>query len=318
MKMTNKAARLIVGTVGCALATGWAMQTFVQRPGNAPTEVQAYQQTKPQFSNASVLGSISAPAVRIPPESEDVVARNETDLLSPADVANPPAEPDDPMLGCLVNATAEAGPRAMVTLSVDAPCFPNERVAIHHTGMMFTTISDPTGALEVSMPAMKEQAVFIVSIAEGFGTVVTAKVPDVKHWTRVALQWEGKTGFQIHAREFGAAYGSTGHVWFGAPNNPVSGSFLARLGDGQGEVPRIAEIYSFPRDADLRGLVTLTVETEVTDATCGRRLTAEALEGRTAGKLSSRQLDLMMPNCGSVGDFLVLNNLVDDLKIASN
>ncbi|MBB94772.1 MAG: hypothetical protein CML68_09235 [Rhodobacteraceae bacterium] len=312
MTMPTKTPSLVAGTVACALAIGWAMQTF------APSAV-GQATASPDVVTASMLAPpklIAQPEYI--PEDEDVVSRNDSELLGPSDIVEVSEHLAPPLPSCTVEASAEPVAHASVRLTIDAPCFPATPVAIHHTGLMFSVSSDDDGHLDITVPAMKSRAVFIVSVADGYGAVVTADVPDAAHWTRVALQWQGLGAFQIHAREFGAGYGDTGHVWSGAPSNPVTGSFLTHLGDGTGLAPRMAEIYSFPSGKGLSGLVDLTVETEVTVDTCGETLTAEALERRDAGTLTSRELNLTMPNCGAIGDFLVLNNLMEDLKIAAN
>jgi hypothetical protein len=55
----------------------------------------------------------------------------------------------------------------------------------------------------------------------------------------------------------------------------------------------------------------------VTDRNCGRDISAQSLEMRASGGLRTRELELSIPNCTALGDFLVLNNLMDDLKIAA-
>ena len=360
MTIPTKVPTLVAGTIACALAIGWGMQTFVPAPGQtaaAPTPGAKAPAAPLVMAGASMIAAplLQDPSLRDEPVAEftaavslsestpemtpeiaipmpvhgpdlavteptddagdDMVARNDTDLMDTGDIA---AAPADPLPACDITASADPAPRASVRLSIDAPCLPSSHVTIHHTGLMFSATTDADGHLDVTVPALKDRAVFIVSLGPGFGTVVTADVPDVAHWSRVALQWQGEAGFQIHAREFGADYNTPGHVWSGTPGNPLTGSYLLRLGDGAGALPRMAEVYSFPRGSGLSGLVTLTVETEVTADTCGKRLSAEALEHRDADSLTSRELDLAMPNCAAIGDFLVLNNLVDDLKIAAN
>ena len=296
-------ASLVFGTAATALGIGFAMQTFV-----AVMDPSAPAAAAPRVASASVL----------PLPVGDVVARNDTDMIGAPDLSELRVSETQVAPSCAVSARATTSAQASVMLRVDAPCFPNATVTIHHTGLMFTVLSDDAGHAEVTVPALRERAVFIASVAEGHAAVATTDVPDLAHWTRMAVQWEGEAGLQIHAREFGAEYGDTGHVWAEAPDNPVTGSFLTRLGDGAGLVPRSAEVYSFPRAQGLAGTVALTVETEVTAENCGTDITAEVLDLRGADRLFSRQLDLAMPECAAIGDFLVLNNLMEDLKIATN
>ena len=96
------------------------------------------------------------------------------------------------------------------------------------------------------------------------------------------------------------------------------GGFLTVLGNAGAFAPRLAEVYTFPTATAAReGNIDLTVETEVTAANCGRLIEAQALEIRAEGELRTRDLSLNMPNCDAIGNFLVLNNLMDDLKIAA-
>ena len=232
-----------------------------------------------------------------------------------------PDDPETPRLGCNVISKAVPAGKAMVELTIDAPCNPNERVAIHHTGMIFTETTDENGFLALDVPAMTAAAVFVAEFDSGRGGVATAQVPGLKDFDRVALQWKGVSGFQIHAREYGAAYGSAGHVWSGhatSERENVSG-FMTRLGDAGTLYPNLVEVYTFPSgQADQSGTVSLTVEAEVTDVNCGRDIAAQSIELRAGGTLKTQDLVLSMPDCSAKGDFLVLNNLVDDLKIAEN
>ncbi|MHA6264326.1 hypothetical protein ACXYMO_14060 [Arenibacterium sp. CAU 1754] len=232
-----------------------------------------------------------------------------------------PNDPVTPQLGCEVTATATPAPMASVDLSVVAPCQGNERLTIHHTGMMFTETTNADGRLAVTIPALSEDAIFVVEFENGKGAVAMAHVPSLAEFDRIALQWNGHSGFQVHAREFGASYGDKGHVWSGnseAASDIASGGVVTRLGDGETLIPRLAEVYTYPTGTTKQtGVVTLTIEAEVTQANCGRDIAAQAIELRHDKKLRTQDLVLAMPNCGAVGDFLVLNNLVDDLKIAS-
>ena len=211
----------------------------------------------------------------------------------------------------------------MVRLTVTADCHPDERIAIHHNGMMFTEVTDTGGMVEVMVPALTEMAVFIAEFADGDGAVATTQVTSLPFYDRVVLQWADDVSFEIHAREFGAEYGSDGHVWSGAARDMTAaalgqGGFLTALGDADAFAPRLAQVYTFPTaTAAQSGTVDLTVETEITAANCGRMIEAQALELRADGDLRTRDLSLNMPGCEAIGDFLVLNNLMDDLKIAA-
>ena len=242
---------------------------------------------------------------------EPAITDSDTPLSAPAD-------PAMPRLGCEIHATAQAAPMAMVTISIEAPCNRNERLTIHHTGMIFTAATSAEGRYQASVPALAEAAVFVAQFDSGDGAVMAADIPDLNGLDRIALQWSGRAGFQIHAREFGAAYGAAGHVWSGSAVPADGGGTLVRLGDGDALNPNIVEIYTFPTGQATRsGTVAVTVEAEVTDTNCGRDIAAQSIELHGQGPARTQDLVLSMPDCSAVGDFLVLNNLVDDLKIAA-
>ena len=91
--------------------------------------------------------------------------------------------------------------------------------------------------------------------------------------------------------------------------------FCTRLGDGGTLAPQLAEI-NFPRAAQRQGTIALSVEAEVSELNCGRDVSAQVLKLGPEYVLQTSDLLLSVPDCDAVGDFLVLNNLVDDLKVA--
>ncbi|WP_315899384.1 hypothetical protein [Leisingera aquaemixtae] len=262
-------------------------------------------------------------ASELPIEPEAAELRIERIALTsaPPDTAiepkgTPGADPV-PAASCQMTATAEAAPQAMVAFSVDAPCRAHERLTVHHSGMSFTASLDSTGQYASLVPALARTAVFIAETASGAGAVAVAEVDGIESMERVVVQWSGNSGFEVHAREFGAAYGSAGHVWHGAAGGSGAG-WIDRFGDESHLAARVAEVYSLPsRLPGQSGTVSLTAEAEVTTSNCGRDIFAQALQLR-GGRLSSRDLVLAMPDCDAQGSFLVLNNLVEDLKIAAN
>ncbi|GHF33625.1 translocase [Seohaeicola zhoushanensis] len=333
------------GTVGAALAIGWVMQTAVEPPKGAislrPTPI-AKTFLEPQLADPALAATQQAALPEpVLPDAPDMVelpltqirlTSVESPLPAISDLARAliasasfepdvaptiPEEPLTPYLGCEITATAEPAPLATVKLTVMAPCNGSQRVTIHHSGMMFTETTSRDGGLHLVVPAMSHKAVFIVQFDNGRGAVASADVAGLDGIDRVALQWTGDTGFQVHAREFGAAYGSDGHVWAGSVASHNGGSFQ-RLGDPGALGAKVVEVYTFPTEGAKRsGTVDLTIEAEITAANCGRDISAQSIELRQDAGLRTQDLVLSMPDCSAVGDFLVLNNLVDDLKIAA-
>ncbi|UWQ41412.1 hypothetical protein K3718_18110 [Leisingera aquaemixtae] len=289
-------------TLACALGIGFFMQASSSRwAGEAAAA--ADPQLPPEPGPAELkIENITLTSRRAEPALSDAQPQS-------APLAQPGA--------CNVTAAAKAGPMAMVSLTVSAPCHGGERLTVHHSGMTFTAALDRSGHFAAQVPALTRTAVYIAETASGGGAVAVAEAPDAETVERVVLQWSGSSGLEIHAREFGAGYGSTGHVWHGAASGLSAGQVI-RLGDASLLAPRIAEIYSVPsRQTGRSGTVSVTAEAEVTGQNCGRDISAQALQ-LSGGRLSSRDLVIAMPDCDAQGSFLVLNNLVEDLKIASN
>lgn len=263
---------------------------------------------------------VSPPTAQTVEDAPVVLAAAETPTAPLPDA--PPAKAD-PAPACTVGMTANPTPGAMVDVTLTAPCHPSERVTIHHQGMMFTDVTDATGVLAVSVPALAEKALFIASFATGDGATAMAAVDMLPLYDRVAVQWKGAAGLGLHAREFGAAYFTKGHIHAGAAGDLSAtakgeSGFLTVLGDADSPEALHAEVYSFPKGAaEHPGSIALTVEAEITASNCDKTIEAQTLEIRDDESLRTRNLTLTMPGCTTTGDFLVLNNLVEDLTIAA-
>lgn len=284
-----------------------------------------------------------APAAAVDPDLVDVVVSS----LAPFEPAAPMApmmasiQPDDlpmempaePSAGptdvvplkkdCVVDLIGETRAAAMVALSLSAPCYPAAQVEFRHEGMIFSGMTDANGMLEVVVPALSESASFLALLDNGNGAAVDLDVDTLSFYDRSVVQWQGDASVELHAMEFGAGWGDEGHVWTESPRDASfaargEGGFLTRLGDPDILNGNMAEVYTFPTGTARKGgEVELSVEVEVTQANCGRDLSAEIIEvdGAMAGKAG--ELTLSVPGCDAVGDFIQLKNLVSDLKIAA-
>ena len=227
-------------------------------------------------------------------------------------------------LSCGVILTATPKDAAMVGVTLTAPCRGDERFTLRHGDLSFAARMTRLGTFVADVPALGRDAVFSVTFADGERTTTEATVPLAEDVDRVVLQSRDQTGLQIHALEFGADYGQAGHIWSGNPRNPVDaaregGGFITVLGDSSLTDAQTAEIYTFPANTRNRdGVVRLSIEAEVTAGNCGREITGQTLQNGTAGSAEPVALTLSVPDCDAIGEFLVLKNLLRDLKIASN
>jgi len=319
------------GTLACALGIGYIMQSgepATQRLSE-PTQSQSSKELSNigqfvdvqeiELTSASVVPNILRSKTPAELESESI-AQVAYDAGKPETVTQDTSlEPS-----CEISVSATPVAAAMVDIALDAPCFSNERLTILHEGLIFTQTTDDAGQMDVTVPALQEQAVFIMAFSNGDGAVVKSQVSSVSFYDRAVVQWKGDSGFQMHAREFGADYDSDGHVWAGAPRNAEfaatgKGGFLTSLGDENAPDPMLAEVYTFPSGMmSGNGEVDLSIEAEVTSSNCAQEIDAQSFEAIKGGDIVSRDITLTVPSCDAIGDFLVLNNLLQDLKVASN
>ena len=316
-----------VGALGCAIAIGFVMQkseTAQELYGKeAPSEAPLLQGASAENSlldvqEITLTSGEFETGISLPePDAEVVTASAPSSILQELVVPETAVTP-----ACKITANARPVAAAMVNLTMEAACLPNERVTVHHNGMIFTVTTSAEGKVKLKVPALTKEAVFILAFTNGEGAVAQTTVEELEDFDRAVLQWKGNTGFQIHAREFGADYGSKGHLWEGAPGDIAaavagSGGVLTRHGDIESAEPLLAEVYSFPKAYnELSGSISLSVETEVTEANCGLEIEAQSLELQPDGQIKTQNLTLPVPECDAKGSFLVLNNLLQDLKVA--
>lgn len=337
------------GTIASAVGIGFVMQhSGPTAPENAPVQTAMSEQ-----SVSGVALAVASPANRAamrsvaePVSDTDVTLELNSIELTTADITADrglarrqdesvqlaaldkdadrlTAQSSQPMASCDPSMAITPAAIAMVDIAITS-CAPESRVTLHHNGLMASYITDANGGLNVLLPALSEQAVFIAAFPDGTGAVGSTTVADMGAYERVAVQWSGDAGFQLHAREFGAGYGDAGHIWAGATGGMAraadgSGGVLTRLGDFDLPDSLRAEIYTFPTGTASRdGDVALSVEAELTEANCGREIEAQSMQLQDGGVLGIQDLTLQVPDCDGEGGFLVLKNLLQDLKIARN
>lgn len=318
-------------TLACALGIGHLMEATARTP------------ERPAATESRMAGAI--PGVEIAARSGQAATLPHVPRLpgpGPLPAALPGAIPSVPATGdrpaapslpqeeaaagflCQAEMTATPLPAGMVDLRLTAPCRIRQSVTIDHEGMRFATVTDDRGMLELQMPALRSDVVISARFADGEGAVAETTLESSALYDRFVVQSAEAGGFSLHALEYGAGIGEAGHVRPGARHDmrraaSGRGGFLTRLGGDDPGAAHAAEVYTFPNSgAGYRGGSRVFVEAEVTDGNCGRDLRLQVLTARQGGAPQSRDVTLAMPDCEAVGDFLVLKNIFDDLKIAGN
>jgi hypothetical protein len=310
--------------IAVALATGHLMQSAAPQPDRSlqhlhlqPTNIETVAST----TEIEVPDLERRQTSALPPPA---ATKPSQDLTVTANLALPDQEPDLKAAltspNCPASLDLAVSENAMIAVTVIAACHPDERIVLKHAGLVVTAKTTPTGAVVTDLPALTQQALVEVTFKDGSSLQASLEVPKVAKLRRFAVQWSGDDAFQLHGLEQGANFAEAGDISGAAPNTPLpgqpaTGGFLSVLGDSTTAFPLLAEVYTYP--ADPSDQPQIVVESAVTAATCGRELLAETLFS-AGGKVVKDDLTAAMPACDAIGDYLVLNNLVPDLKVAAS
>lgn len=334
---TQRRAAMAGSVFLIALGTGYIMQNgdavASRFTADSSRDAQApFQQNGPAHQRVAATQS---PDISLPRDPKVVALAQPASKAFADHAPRPDAGLNDVIAGtdgelspfglpCDVELTAQPGPAATVLLSINAPCHAGQPVTVSQDVLRFTDVLASDGTFQTRVPALSVAPEFTVRFEGGAETRGQALVPDASDYERVALQWQGDTGLQLHAFEFGAGYGDTGHVHAGAAHAPEralqpGAGYLTQLGRSSVPGGWMGEVYSFPaKDAQERGVVRISIEAEVTSVNCGREISAETLQPVLGPGLDVLDVTFAVPACDAVGDFLVLNNVLRDMKIAAN
>lgn len=214
-------------------------------------------------------------------------------VAEPEPAPPPPALPEPaPMVAeipaCPVTLDLFAGAEATLSLSLTAPCRPNQGFVLRHGGIAITFQTNATGSFFLDLPALDAKGEVSLRFADGTETSAAVDMPDLAAYRRLALQWLEGDSFALSGD--------------GA---------ITTLGEDATVLPMYAQIITLPApDAPL------TIEAPVTPATCGREMMALAVYSE-AGRVTLSDLSVALPECDAEGGFVVLNNPVPDMKLAA-
>lgn len=296
-------------------------------PSPAPVEA-AGDLPEPVAPPATDPVTAENPVAQGPAEASGGAAPSGEPPLPTETTASDPA-PDEEMdpskmvlsgdsINCPVDLELLPAEAATLSFSLLAPCRASERVVIRHGGLAFTAQTSLIGGLALTIPGMEISGAVTVRFEDGTEAHAAADLPDLPIYRRFAVQWMAGDSFEIHAFENGAGRDVPGHVSAANPQRrlsgvPTRGGDLILLGDDSVALPMLAEVYTWPLDPAMT--VEVQVETVVSEATCGRDMLGELLLSQ-AGAVDVTDLTMATPACDAIGDVLVLNNPVEDMKLA--
>ncbi len=317
--------KLIIRSVALAAIAGGGVAAaqhfgFGVAPGRAQPVVQADAGPQaipapPVLADGAVLPPppLPVPVPEPPPPAATVAQAPQT--------AEPPQATSPLGLPCGLSVSGEAMPGAVVAVDIMEPCAPNARVTITHGPLVFDARTDGVGLLTLDIPALETPAFITVRFEDGTEATTLAGLPDLIDFDRVAITWDEDRELQLHAFAAGAEFGGPGHVWQETPGSLAdaitgTGGVLTQLGDASLDAPRLAQVYTVPRA--LRDDLAVSVEVPVTERNCGQPVRAQSIAIAPDGAITARPISFVLPGCDTVGEYLLLQNLFQDLRLASN
>jgi len=275
------------GTVLLALGAGQYMQSGTAQSSAAMVPVPQAEtaQVPPQSLRLAAATPLAAHDRQPEPVVTPVALVDEPPIPLPK--ANPaPAAQVDP---CPVTLDAFAAADAMLSISLSAPCHPNQTVVLQHAGLAVTYQTTATGALFVDIPALDPAGALTLRLPDGTEADATAPVPEVTALRRLGVQWMADDRFTF-----------------------LGDGPQIELGTLSGPVPMLARIVTLSADTS----ISPAIEAEITPDTCGRELLGEVLYS-AGGTVTRADLSLAMPDCDGAGGFVALNNPVPETKLAA-
>lgn len=222
-----------------------------------------------------VPGVQKAPDIPVEDDSAGIV-------FDPDQVAGLPQATDQ----CLTPPalTIEPRPAGQTYLVMVSPCHAGSVAELAYSGLRLAIPIDNAGRGEISVLGFEAES--DVTLALPDGEVIEFRMPfqGMQRVNRVALVWDLPVVLDLHAREFGAKFGSRSHVWRGNALSPdtarlIGGGYLqthnALYGIGQN-----AQIYTYlSTGGSSAGVIDLQIDftsrkDDLTDATCGSGLLA--------------------------------------------
>lgn len=199
---------------------------------------------------------------------------------------------------CDQTMTLTPRPGGMLDLVISAPCKPGAMVEVRHAGLVFDVTLSNTGKQQVTVPALEFQARIDTVFADGGQLSAKAVVPELVDYARIAVGWD-----------------TAAATFRGTAPRGLQVEELT-LGDANG---RNVQILSYHIDPERRsGVIRLTVQKAVTAQNCASAQRADVVRHLPGQPVTRYGLRLAGPGCDRVGDNLVLNNILPDLKLAAN
>jgi hypothetical protein len=278
-------------------------------PAAEATAVEAPAAKTPAAKAAEPAPAPAAVAALTPEVAGEPAAPRPAALPATAAPEPEAAPPAPAATDCTASMDVTAGHAGTLDFVLLAPCAGDTRVVLRHGPLTFAARTSAEGALFFRMPAIESKGE-VAAIFPNGTLAVDADPVALTGIRRVVVQWAAGAAFELNAYENGAVWDGAGHV---SARKPAGAGAIRVLGESALDLPLQAQVYTFPATPLP---VRIAVEAPVTEATCGHPVAGQLIESRD-GSATVTALTLAMPDCGAVGDVLVLNNLFEGTTLAS-
>ncbi len=295
------AVLIITATAGQVLQFGGAMAARFsaseeQAQGMSPMAVAEAAATPQLPADMPFSGALPRPVALEPTIEVAALGARVEQALS-----EEPAVPHFPRQACDISVLAEPAADAMVRVTIDAPCLGGQRFILRHAGLAFADRLSEDGSHTALIPALDADAPFAVSLASGWRAEARVEGLALAGYERAAISWAGAPGLRLAASAGG----------------PQQGGFVTELGDRDLPDPQLAVVLTLPPD-EAGSPVRLEAEVAIGPENCGTGITGRALALSGDGRIATTSLEVQIPQCDGRGGFLLLKNLFQNTKIASN
>jgi len=302
---------IIAATFLLAAATGHVMQTVqgIQTVSVAASK-QAEAVAQMRVTGLTISSTAALPALPMRPITADLA---QPSLVPPVEPAVAGFDVSD-CAPARLNLAVQSG--ALIAVALSAPCAARGTATLHLGALEFGAPLDASGNWSGLVPALGFENRLEARLPGNVRLAAQVTVPALASLNRMVLLWNGSAPVHLNAYEYGAKYGSAGHVYAGmprTPDTPLGGYMMSYGGTGPG---RHFEIYTAP--TDMRN-IRFDLEAPVTASSCGRYLRASVVQVHAGKTLSPLPVTLSMPSCDQL-DGSVTFDLPEDLlaRAASN
>lgn len=206
---------------------------------------------------------------------------------------------------CTPSLTARPAIDALIEVTLDAPCHPNERLVVSHADLAFSAETSEAGRFTTFLPALAAEASIDLFLGDDTFLQAATKVEGLEEHFRVVVQWTGPAALGLHGFHGDAEFGSSGHLHAGNRfDSGVDAAFLVSLGTPYGPDAMLAEIYSIPAGLAGSGRAELQLDFSSTD--CGQIITAYITEIGPDASSDVKPAAFSTPDCPAEPGTLVM------------